>query len=60
MVELPVLPGKNAWGVVQRRLATQHACPLIPKRLLVEVFAAPNSTVDTLHLSKSGPSISPL
>ena len=54
MVELPVLPGKNAWGVVQRRLATQHACPLIPKRLLVEVFAAPNSTVDTLHLSQSG------
>lgn len=54
MVELPLLPGKNAWGVVQRRLSRKFHCPLIPKRLLVQVLAAPGATVDTLHLSQSG------
>jgi len=54
MVELPLLPGKNQWGVVQRQLADRFSCPLIPKRLLVQVLAAPGATVDTLHLSRSG------
>ncbi len=54
MLELPVLPGKNQWGVVQRRLARKYGCSLIPKRLLVDVLAAPGATVDTLHLSQSG------
>ncbi len=54
MLELPLLPGKNQWGVVQRKLARRHGCFLIPKRLLVDVFAASGSTVDTLHLTESG------
>ena len=54
MVELPLLPGKNAWGVTQRQLARQYRCSLIPKRLLVDVLAKPGSTVDTLHLSQAG------
>lgn len=54
MIELPLLPGKNAWGVVQRQLARQYHCSLIPKRLLVDVLASPGATVDTLHLSQSG------
>ena len=54
MLELPLLPGKNQWGVVQRRLARKYSCSLIPKRLLVEVLAAPGATVDTLHLTQSG------
>ncbi|RLS37039.1 MAG: hypothetical protein DWH81_11700 [Planctomycetota bacterium] len=54
MVELPLLPGKNAWGGTQRRLSRQYRCRLIPKRLLVDVLAAPGSTTDTLHLSQTG------
>lgn len=54
LVELPLLPGKNAWGVVQRRLARKYGCSIIPKRLLVDVLAAPAATVDTLHLSEAG------
>lgn len=54
LVELPLLPGKNAWGVVQRRLARKYGCSIIPKRLLVDVLAAPGATVDTLHLSEAG------
>ncbi len=54
MVELPLLPGTNAWGVVQRQLAQKYHCRLIPKRLLVQVLARPGATVDTLHLSQLG------
>lgn len=54
LVELPLLPGKNAWGVVQRRLARKYGCWLIPKRLLVDVLATPGATMDTLHLSEAG------
>ncbi len=54
ILELPLLPSKNQWGVVQRRLARQYECSLIPKRLLVDVLAAPGATVDTLHLTQSG------
>ncbi len=54
LVELPLLPGKNAWGATQRRLARKYHCSLIPKRLLVDVLATPGSTVDTLHLSQAG------
>lgn len=54
MLELPLLPGKSAWGVTQRSLAQKHDCGLIPKRYLVDVLAAPGATVDTLHLSQVG------
>jgi len=54
MVELPLLPGKNAWGVTQRQLARHYRCSLIPKRLLVDVLSSPGATVDTLHLSQAG------
>ena len=54
ILELPVLPCKNHWGVVQRRLARKYGCRLLPKRLLVDVLAAPGATVDTLHLTHSG------
>lgn len=54
LIELPLLPGKNAWGVVQRQLAAKYECTLIPKRLLVDVLSAPGATVDTLHLSEAG------
>lgn len=54
MWELPLLPGKNSWGVVQRRLARKYGCTLLPKRLLVDVLASPGATMDTLHLTQSG------
>lgn len=54
MLELPVLPSKNQWGVVQRRLARKYGCTLVPKRLLVDVLASPGATMDTLHLTQAG------
>ncbi len=54
MLELPLLPGKNPWGVVQRRLAAHYRSHLIPKRLLVNVLASQGATVDTLHLTGTG------
>ena len=54
LLELPVLPFKNHWGVVQRRLARKYGCTLLPKRLLVDVLASPGATMDTLHLTQSG------
>ena len=54
MIELPLLPGKNAWGVTQRQLSRKYHCPLIPKCMLVDVLAVPGATVDTLHLSQAG------
>ncbi|RLS58596.1 MAG: hypothetical protein DWH91_02120 [Planctomycetota bacterium] len=54
MLELPLLPGKSAWGVTQRSLATKYNCGLIPKRYWADVLAAPGATVDTLHLSQAG------
>ena len=54
LLEFPFLPGRNAWGVIQRRLASEFGCALISKSQLVDVLAAPGSTVDTLHLSEVG------
>lgn len=54
LVELPLLPGKNAWGVAQRRLARKYGCAILPKRELVDVLASPQATVDTLHLTGIG------
>jgi acyl-CoA thioesterase-1 len=54
MLELPLPPFSNRYGIVQRRLARQFEIPLIPKREFARVLTASCSTVDGIHLSDRG------
>jgi hypothetical protein len=54
MFELPLLPGKIAYGRVQRKLATKYGVWLIPKRYFASVISGADATSDGLHLSKTG------
>jgi acyl-CoA thioesterase-1 len=54
LLELPLPPLYNAYGRVQRMLAKKHGIPLISKREFARVVFAPDATLDTVHLSKSG------
>src|ERR1700722_10619035 len=54
MLELPLPPFYNAYGRVQRELASRHGVPLISKREFAKVVFAPDATLDTVHLSESG------
>lgn len=54
MLELPLVPFFAGYGRAQRRLAEEFGVFLIPKRILAGVLAAPDATVDGLHLSESG------
>lgn len=52
--ELPALPGKTAYGRIQRQLASKLKIPLIPKSILSEVFQSPQATSDSIHLTPAG------
>jgi acyl-CoA thioesterase I len=54
MIELPLPPFYNRFGVVQRDLAKSHGVTLIPKRYLAKIICTPGATVDGLHLSNAG------
>ena len=54
MIELPLPPFYNRFGMVQRDLAKSHGVTLIPKRYLAKVICTPGATVDGLHLSSAG------
>lgn len=54
MFELPLLPGKTAYGRVQRNLATKYGVWLIPKRYFATVLSGSDATSDGLHLSNAG------
>ena len=54
MIELPLPPFYNRYGMVQRALAKSHGVTLIPKRYLARTIGAPGATVDGLHLSNTG------
>ena len=54
MIELPLPPFYNQYGMVQRALAASHHVTLIPKRYLARVIGTPGATVDGLHLSNTG------
>jgi lysophospholipase L1-like esterase len=54
VLELPVIPGKWAYGAQQRRLAARHQALLVPKRLLAGVALTEENTTDGLHLSAIG------
>lgn len=54
MLELPIIPGKWAYGAQQRRVAARHGALLVPKRLLAGVVLTQENTTDGLHLSATG------
>ena len=54
MLELPLLPGRWAYGAAQRRIAKRHGIMLVPKRVLANVLADPQNTDDGLHLTTRG------
>ena len=54
MLELPLFPFDNAYGIQQRRIASEYGALLIPREYFVEVIAAPSATLDGIHLSAAG------
>jgi acyl-CoA thioesterase-1 len=54
MLELPLYPFDNGFGLAQRRVARRHGVILIPRRFFIEVLSAPGATVDGIHPSVSG------
>ena len=54
MVELPLPPFYDRYGMVQRALAKEHGVILIPKRFIADVMSTPGATVDGLHFSNTG------
>jgi acyl-CoA thioesterase I len=54
MLELPIIPGKWAYGAEERRVAARHGALLVPKRLLAGVVLSEENTTDGLHLSAIG------
>ena len=54
MLELPLPPLFNGFGLAQRRLAKKYGVQLVPKRYFGKVLCAPDATVDGLHLSHTG------
>ncbi len=56
MLELPLPPGYNRFGHIQRRLARRYGVFLIPRRILLSVLLDEDATVDSIHLSELGQS----
>ena len=54
MFELPLLPGRWAYGAAQRRIASRHGIVLIPRRVLAGILLDPANTSDGLHLTQQG------
>lgn len=54
MLELPLLPFRNEFGRIQRKLAANYRVILVPKRVLLSIVTADDSTVDGIHLTQSG------
>ncbi len=54
MLELPLPPTYNAYGLIQRRLARRFGVSLVPRRLLLGVLLEADATVDSVHLTDQG------
>ena len=54
MFELPLPPFANAFGRAQRQLASRYKVTLLPKRILAEVLAGHDATLDSIHLTPAG------
>jgi acyl-CoA thioesterase-1 len=54
MLESPLAPFYNGYGVVQRKLTAKYGVTLIPKRYFGRVLCAKGATMDGLHFSQAG------
>jgi acyl-CoA thioesterase-1 len=54
MFELPLPPFCHEYGRIQRAVAARYNLILVPKRVLLSVIAGSHSTLDSIHLSRSG------
>ncbi|QDV16254.1 Esterase TesA precursor [Gimesia panareensis] len=54
MLELPLPPFYNRFGLIQRELARKYGAKLIPKRVFLSVLAGGGATLDSIHLSQAG------
>lgn len=54
MLELPLPPFYNRYGLVQRQLARKYGVKLVPKRVFLSVLAGGGATLDSIHLSQAG------
>jgi acyl-CoA thioesterase I len=54
MLELPLPPFANRYGMIQRALAREFNVALLPRRCFTAVLAGKTSTTDGLHLSPIG------
>jgi acyl-CoA thioesterase I len=54
MMELPLFPFGNAYGLAQRRIASEYHFILIPRRCFADVLSPPEATIDGIHLTPIG------
>ena len=54
MLELPLPPFYNRFGLIQRKLARKYGVKLVPKRVFLSVLAGGGATLDSIHLSQAG------
>ena len=54
IVEIPLLPGRWAYGAVQRRVARKYGCTLLPKRIIAHTLLGEANTSDGIHLTQRG------
>ena len=54
MLELPLFPFQNAFGMAQRSIAAKHNVAMLPKRYFARALGTRNGTLDGLHLSQEG------
>jgi lysophospholipase L1-like esterase len=54
VLELPLLPGRWQYGMIQRQAVRKHHALLAPKRILARVLLAPGNTSDGIHLLQQG------
>lgn len=54
MLELPLPPFANRFGMIQRTLARNHGVYLIPKRIFIDLLTTSGATVDGIHLTPKG------
>ncbi|MCC5844040.1 MAG: SGNH/GDSL hydrolase family protein [Verrucomicrobia bacterium] len=54
LLELPLFPFRNAYGMAQRDVVRKHGGSMLPKRSFTRVLGTKQGTLDGLHLSQAG------
>ena len=54
MLELPLPPGSNEFGRIQRTIASKYKVLMVPKRVLLGILLNNGATLDSIHLSPDG------